>query len=170
MVRTLLITLAVALPLAAAAPARASVALEPGELPPVPPTEVFPVLGKVHYGGFANRFGGGRGHQGHDVFARCGTPLVAADAGRVIEADYHGAAGNFVIVRTDAGRSHVYMHLHAPARVKAGELVGAGETLGSVGQSGNAWDCHLHFEIWTAPGWYRGGHPIDPLPFLRALP
>jgi hypothetical protein len=39
---------------------------------------------------------------------------------------------------------------------------------GGGGDTGDADGCHLHFEIWTAPGWYTGGHPIDPLPFLEA--
>jgi murein DD-endopeptidase MepM/ murein hydrolase activator NlpD len=145
--------------------ALASVAAEPL----VEPELVFPVLGKVSYGGFANRFGGGRGHDGHDVFADCGTPLVAAAAGKVTGAKYHGAAGNYVVIRTESGREHFYAHLRLPAAVEVGERVDAGDRLGSVGDSGNAWDCHLHFEVWTAPGWYRGGHAIDPLPFLRSL-
>lgn len=137
---------------------------------PVPVLAVaFPVVGDVHYGGFANRFGGGRAHQGHDVFADCGTPLVAAAAGRVRDAKYHGSAGNYVVIHTEDGRDHFYAHLRRPAAVQAGERVEAGQRLGSVGDSGNAWDCHLHFEVWTAPGWYRGGRPVDPLPFLRSL-
>ena len=146
--------------------ALASVANEPL----VEPELVYPVVGKVSYGGFANRFGGGRGHDGHDVFADCGTPLVAAAAGRVVDAKYHGAAGHYVVIETEQGRHHFYAHLVREARVDVGDRVQAGDRLGAVGDSGNAWDCHLHFEIWTAPGWYRGGHAIDPLPFLKSLP
>jgi murein DD-endopeptidase MepM/ murein hydrolase activator NlpD len=149
-----------------APPASATVAPEPL----VEPELVYPVLGKVSYGGFANRFGGGRGHQGHDVFADCGTPLVAAAPGRVVDAKFQASAGNYVVIATGSGRHHFYAHLVRPAAVDVGDRVEAGDRLGSVGQSGNAWDCHLHFEVWTAPGWYRGGHPIDPLPFLKSLP
>jgi murein DD-endopeptidase MepM/ murein hydrolase activator NlpD len=60
------------------------------------------------------------------------------------------------------------MHLQSVA-VHAGERVSAGERLGAVGQTGDATTCHLHFERWTAPGWYRGGSPVDPLPLLRRL-
>jgi murein DD-endopeptidase MepM/ murein hydrolase activator NlpD len=37
-----------------------------------------------------------------------------------------------------------------------------------VGRTGDATACHLHFEEWTAPGWYTGGSPFDPLADLRA--
>ena len=42
-----------------------------------------------------------------------------------------------------------------------------GQPLGFVGDTGSASACHLHFEIWTEPGWYNGGSPVDPLPILR---
>lgn len=159
--------IAIATLFALAPPVSASVAIDP--LVPVL-ERAYPVLGEVSYGGFANRFGGGRGHDGHDVFADCGTPLVAATPGRVVDAKYHGAAGHYVVIETEGGRHHFYAHLRRPAAVDSGDRVEAGQRLGSVGDSGNAWDCHLHFEIWTAPGWYRGGRPIDPLPFLKSLP
>lgn len=165
--------LACAAVLAAAPAASAREALEAAEPyplePAAEPAAVFPIDARVHFGGHATRFGGGRGHQGQDVFADCGTPLAAVAGGRVLDARFHGSAGHYVVVRTEGGRSHVYAHLRAPAHVKAGEAVEAGERLGSVGDTGNAWDCHLHFEVWTAPGWYRGGRPIDPLPLLRRL-
>jgi murein DD-endopeptidase MepM/ murein hydrolase activator NlpD len=166
MLRTIVLALLCALTFTP--PALAAVAAE--SAPEPEPELAFPVVGKVSYGGFANRFGGGRGHDGHDVFADCGTPLVAAAPGEVMDAKYHGSAGNYVVIRTESGRDHFYAHLRLPAAVEVGEKVDAGERLGSVGDSGNAWDCHLHFEIWTAPGWYRGGRAIDPLPFLRSLP
>jgi murein DD-endopeptidase MepM/ murein hydrolase activator NlpD len=164
------IVIALTLGLLAAAPAHAIEALEPGSVPvTVEPGEVFPVAGAVEFGTGAAAFGGGRGHKGQDVFADCGTPALAARAGRVVDARYEGAAGNYAVIAADDGRSHVYMHLRSPARVVAGDAVDAGERIGAVGDTGDAWDCHLHFEVWTAPGWFRGGHPIDPLRYLRAL-
>ncbi len=42
-----------------------------------------------------------------------------------------------------------------------------GQRIGTVGDSGNARGCHLHFELWNQPGWYSGGKAFDPLPSLR---
>jgi murein DD-endopeptidase MepM/ murein hydrolase activator NlpD len=132
---------------------------------------MFPVRGRHDYGGAGARFGAGRGgrsHQGHDVFASCGTPLVAARAGKVVYAGFHRLAGYYLVVEgRGSGQDYVYMHLRGPALVKSGESVYTGQQVGEVGDSGNAHGCHLHFELWSAPGWYRGGRPSDPLPELR---
>jgi murein DD-endopeptidase MepM/ murein hydrolase activator NlpD len=128
----------------------------------------FPIRGRHDYGEFAATFGGGRGHQGQDVFAECGTPVVAARAGQVQLNGYHGAAGNYVVIDGDGtGVDYVYMHLREAAVVEEGERVRTGEPIGRVGATGRATGCHLHFEMWTAPGWYSGGAPVDPLPELR---
>jgi murein DD-endopeptidase MepM/ murein hydrolase activator NlpD len=58
------------------------------------------------------------------------------------------------------------MHLRSPALVNEGERVRTGQLIGYVGRTGSASACHLHFEMWTAPGWYDGGHAFDPLPSL----
>jgi murein DD-endopeptidase MepM/ murein hydrolase activator NlpD len=60
------------------------------------------------------------------------------------------------------------MHLYAPTPFARGDRVYTGQQIGAVGQSGNARGCHLHFEMWGAPGWYEGGRPFDPLPSLMA--
>ena len=128
---------------------------------------VFPIQGAHAYGeSGSNRFGSGRGHQGQDVFADCGTPLVAAEEGTVERAGFEGAMGNHVVVELAGGASHVYMHLAGPPRVQAGDAVSTGQALGAIGETGRATGCHLHFEIWNAPGWTRGT-PVDPLSELR---
>jgi murein DD-endopeptidase MepM/ murein hydrolase activator NlpD len=131
---------------------------------------VFPIRGGHDLGRTAtNGFGGGRGHNGQDMFAACGTPVVAARAGRVREVAYNGAAGNHVVISSSVtGFDYVYMHLNARPLVHEGDRVDTRQPLGEVGQTGNAWGCHLHFELWKAPGWYAGGQVIDPFGHLRA--
>jgi murein DD-endopeptidase MepM/ murein hydrolase activator NlpD len=129
----------------------------------------FPILGPVRFGTGVAGFGGGRGHQGEDTFAACGTPLVAAHGGTVEYAGYHARAGNYLVINNDGvGTGYAYMHLRDVSMVRTGDRVRTGQPIGFVGQSGAASGCHLHFEIWTAPGWYKGGSPIDPLPTLRS--
>ena len=130
---------------------------------------LFPIRGRHNLGYTdTNNFGGGRGHKGQDMFARCGTRLAAARGGRVEYAGYHSAAGYYVVVdgaETDV--DYVYMHMLEPALVETGQRVFTGQKLGEVGETGRATGCHLHFELWSAPGWYKGGEAFDPLPSLR---
>ncbi|MEJ7797525.1 MAG: M23 family metallopeptidase [Solirubrobacteraceae bacterium] len=147
----------------------ASAAALSAQLPPVVPAGegVFPVRGKYDLGTEINRFGGGRGHKGQDVFAACGTPIVSARSGTVSFAKFQERAGNYVVITADDGTSQAYMHMLAPAIVQRPQRVTAGQPIGQIGQTGRATGCHLHFELWTAPGWYQGGQPIDPLPELQ---
>jgi murein DD-endopeptidase MepM/ murein hydrolase activator NlpD len=132
----------------------------------------FPIRGRHDYGGGGARFGAGRGgrsHQGHDVFARCGTRMVAARGGVVKFRGYHRAAGNYMVIDgAGTGYDYAYMHLAEPTPFEKGEVVYTGQRIGAVGETGNARGCHLHFEIWGAPGWYDGGRPVNPLPALQA--
>jgi murein DD-endopeptidase MepM/ murein hydrolase activator NlpD len=132
---------------------------------------VFPVRGAHNYGQGAARFGAGRAghsHEGQDVLAQCGTPVVAARGGIVKMKATHAAAGNYVVVSdASTGQDHAYMHFRAPALVDRGDTVETGQLIGYVGDTGSASACHLHFEIWTAPGWYEGGRAIDPLATLK---
>lgn len=145
---------------AAAKPALAAVAVAPDE-------GTFPVRGKYGFGTEINRFGGGRGHEGQDIFASCGAPLVSARSGTVTFAKFQDRAGNYAVITADDGTSQAYMHMLAPAAVQRGQRVTAGQPIGQVGQTGRADGCHLHFELWTAPGWYQGGQAVDPLPELQ---
>jgi murein DD-endopeptidase MepM/ murein hydrolase activator NlpD len=147
-------------------------------LPPLPSgllsskSHVFPIRGAHDYGSGGAGFGSGRAghsHQGHDVFARCGTPLVAARGGKVQVSSYHPAGGNYVVIDGDGtGADYVYMHLAQRSPFRKGDKVVTGQRIGSVGDTGNARGCHLHFELWTAPGYYEGGRPVDPLRALKA--
>ncbi len=132
---------------------------------------VFPIRGRHDLGQSpTNSFGGGgtRTHKGQDMFASCGTRLAAARGGRVQFAGYHQAAGNYLVIDgAGTGIDYVYMHLLEPALVKTGDRVFTGQKVGEVGETGRATGCHLHFELWSSPGWYEGGSAFDPLPSLE---
>ena len=131
---------------------------------------VFPIQGTWKWGEDGAHFGDRGGeHKGEDVFADCGTPLAAAEGGKVVFAGSQESAGNYLVVRgSQTGEDQVYMHLQSAPSVAKGDDVQAGQRVGSVGRSGNATACHLHFEIWTKPGWYEGGSARDPRPDLEA--
>ncbi|MCB0827456.1 MAG: peptidoglycan DD-metalloendopeptidase family protein [Solirubrobacterales bacterium] len=127
----------------------------------------FPLRGPHSYG---DGIGAGRGHQGVDLLADCGTPIVAARGGTVYYNDYQaGGAGNYLVInlRGAGKRSQVYMHMPVRSRFKVGQKVKTGQRIGSVGTTGRSTACHLHFEQWTGPGWYQGGTFMDPLGALK---
>jgi murein DD-endopeptidase MepM/ murein hydrolase activator NlpD len=131
---------------------------------------VFPVRGPHSFGTAENRFGAprdGHTHQGQDILASSGTPLVAACSGRVTTVGSGGAAGNYLVIAADDNTDMAYMHLLSRPAVSEGSRVSAGQFVGRVGQTGDATTPHLHFELWT-PHWWAGGHAFDPLPRLRA--
>ena len=126
----------------------------------------FPVDGAHRYG---DGFGDRGGHRGQDVMADCGTPLRAVKDVTVRRAATEAAAGRYIVLHDgDSGEDYVYMHM-STAAVSVGDSVSAGGNVGEVGQTGDATACHLHFEEWTAPGWYAGGRAKDPLSLLRSL-
>ena len=128
----------------------------------------FPVRGSHWARGWLGLFGaprsGNRLHEGYDVMTRCGTPLAAARAGRVISRGYDSELyGNYLrILGARERRSYFYAHMKKPALPGLGERVVTGETVGRVGVTGNATGtgCHLHFEIRDR------GREIDPWPDL----
>jgi murein DD-endopeptidase MepM/ murein hydrolase activator NlpD len=133
---------------------------------------VFPVRGKHNFGQSGARFGAGRAghsHEGQDVMAACGTPLIAARGGTVKAKKFQSNAGYYLVIDgAGTGTDYGYMHMAAPSAYSVGDRVYTGDQLGVVGDTGDATACHLHFEEWNAPGWYSGGHPFDPLADLRA--
>ncbi len=134
-------------------------------------THFFPVRGRHDYGDSADRFGAtrsGHTHQGQDVLSPCGTKLAAAQGGTVVYSGSQSAAGNYLVIHGLDGTDNAYMHMAQPSAFSEGDKVFTGEQIGVVGDTGDATACHLHFEIWTSPGWYNGGHVIDPLPSLQS--
>ena len=131
---------------------------------------VFPIRATHGYGGASARFGAprdGHTHQGQDVFASCRAPLVAPRAGRVYYRGYQAAAGHYLVLEMQHSPFEaVFMHLAEQAPYGRGARVATGQRIGLVGESGNAQGCHLHFELWRNPGWYKGGSPFDPLSVL----
>ena len=142
--------------------------------PPVTASSgVFPVQGSYSLGGEGARFGAGRTghiHQGQDILAASGTPVVAPRAGFVSwRAFQKGGAGHYLVLRGDDLRDYVFMHLlDGSIVVEKGQAVAAGEQIGAVGATGRAEGPHLHFEIWPDGWWADGSNPIDPLPDLLA--
>lgn len=141
----------------------------PGSPTPAPsgPSQVHPIPSAHTYGDGFGAARSGRRHQGVDMFSPCGTQLVAVMNGRIVFSSYHGAAGHYLVLRNKKiKRDYVYMHLRKRGLPK-GTKVTVGQWIGSMGDSGNASGCHLHFEIWKGK-WYRGGYPLNPLPSLQA--
>jgi murein DD-endopeptidase MepM/ murein hydrolase activator NlpD len=130
---------------------------------------VFPAPGMHGVRGAIGEFhaprSGGRIHEGFDVTAACGARLVAVRNGRVLRRGFDPVLyGNYLLIHGEGERrSYFYAHLSRPAAVRRGQRVREGETVGLVGETGNAagTGCHLHFEI------HVRGVPIDPEPSLR---
>ena len=85
-------------------------------------------------------------HQGVDLSANSGTPIVASRGGTVTVATYSNSAGYYVTINHGDGYSSIYMHM-SNFIVSAGQKVNQGQTIGYVGKSGVASGYHLHFGI-----------------------
>jgi murein DD-endopeptidase MepM/ murein hydrolase activator NlpD len=118
-----------------------------------------PVPGGVS-SGFGMRFhpilNYSRMHQGVDLRATYGTPIVAVSDGRVEFAGWHGGHGNSVALNHGGGLQTLYGHMSRIA-VRSGESVHRGEVIGYVGSTGLSTGPHLHFEV------HRNGVPVNPL-------
>ncbi|WP_185146964.1 M23 family metallopeptidase [Chryseobacterium echinoideorum] len=131
------------------------------------PSLDFPVSGKgnkdVQSFWGASRDGGGRSHEGIDIFARKGTPVTAVISGTVTRTGNQGLGGKQVWIR-DSEMNYSYYYAHLDSIIaNNGQRVKAGDTLGLVGSTGNAAGGapHLHFGIYTSGG------AIDPYPFVK---
>jgi len=134
------------------------------------PSLDFPVSGKdsraVQSFFGASRDGGRRSHKGIDIFAPRGTPVLAIADGIVSRRTNSGRGGKVVWLSSPQKRFNLYYaHLDSQA-VKPGQRVQVGDTLGFVGNTGNARTTppHLHFGIYKF-----GRSAVDPFPFVHAL-
>jgi murein DD-endopeptidase MepM/ murein hydrolase activator NlpD len=141
--------------------------------PPPPPSDggVFPVAGPHSYGDGIGVARKGHAHQGQDIIAAQGTPVVAPVAGTVLYTDYQAAAaGYYVVEQATDGRAFFFAHCQKGSfAVAPAEPVSAGQRVCLVGHSGDASGPHLHFEIWLG-GWRvdKNSHFIDPLATLKS--
>jgi len=106
---------------------------------------------------------GDRMHQGVDIFAARGTPVVSATRGLVARIGENSLGGTVVWVLGPGGDRHYYAHLNSVADIKTGQRLLPGDLLGTVGTTGNARSTppHLHYGIYR-----RGGGAINPFPLL----
>ncbi|MBD1372109.1 M23 family metallopeptidase [Hazenella sp. IB182357] len=119
----------------------------------------WPVSGQI-----TSNFGwrNGRQHKGIDVWssAKAKAVIYAADGGVVTKAGYSGAYGNLVVIDHGNGWQTYYAHL-SRLNVSKGQSVSVGQSLGNMGQTGNATGYHLHFEV------RKNGNAINPLSVLK---
>jgi len=113
---------------------------------------------------FASSRNGGRLHQGVDLLAEIGTPVLAARSGIVLRAQYNKGMGNFIIIKHPGNLVTIYGHL-CEIYVRPRHFVRQGEVIGAVGKTGNAnysgIQPHLHFEV------RQNGAAQDPLEYLQ---
>lgn len=108
--------------------------------------------------------GQGRKHEGIDIFAKRGTPVMSTTSGIVLDVGINQLGGQVVWVLGPKLSRHYYAHLDAyAADVQTGDWVEAGEVLGYVGNSGNARNTppHLHYGVYL-----RGQGAVNPYPYL----
>ncbi len=112
-------------------------------------------------GTFTSPFGmrWGRLHAGIDISAPTGTPIRAADSGRVAIAGSVGGYGNYTCIQHGGGLSTCYGH-QSSIGTSVGASVSQGQVIGAVGNTGNSTGPHLHFEVRV------GGSPVNPMGYL----
>jgi murein DD-endopeptidase MepM/ murein hydrolase activator NlpD len=98
-------------------------------------------------------------HEGIDIGAGSGSPIVAVAAGTVISAGWMGGYGNLIVIDHGGGVATAYAHQSSFA-VGFGQSVGQGQVIGYVGCTGHCFGPHLHFEVRV------NGGAVDPLGYL----
>lgn len=131
------------------------------------PSLGFPVSGTYHprIGSFwgDSRDAGARSHEGLDIFGAFRTPVIAAADGVATSVTLNRLGGKVVFMRP-SGKDYALYYAHLDSQlVQQGQRVKTGDTLGLMGNTGNAKNTptHLHFGI------YAFGGAVDPLPFIQ---
>ena len=102
-------------------------------------------------------------HEGIDLSGGCGTAIYAAAAGTVTVAGSHWGYGNAVVIDHGGNVETLYGHMPWGGRfVNVGDRVSAGQRIGSEGNTGQSFGCHLHLEV------FINGVQVDPAPFFAA--
>jgi murein DD-endopeptidase MepM/ murein hydrolase activator NlpD len=117
---------------------------------------IWPANGAVS-SSFGQRWG--RLHAGIDIPLSVGTPLRAADGGRVAIAGWTGGYGNYTCIQHNGSLSTCYAH-QSSIGVSVGQNVSQGQVIGMSGNTGNSTGPHLHFEVRI------NGSPVDPMGYL----
>ena len=118
---------------------------------------------------------GGRVHRALDILAPRGTPVLAADSGKILRMRTNALGGNTIYAADPLGRVvYYYAHLDAyQPGLSDGAPIARGDTLGYVGTTGNAPKDtpHLHFQVMRMPadGKYWDGEPINPFPLFLLM-
>lgn len=119
-----------------------------------------PVPGRIRsgLGGRADPIDGGRSqHNGIDIAAPQGTPIIVQAGGTVVANDFQsGGAGNYVVVDHGNGLQSKYFHMSGRSPLQVGTRVEEGQALGAVGSTGRSTGPHLHYELW------KDGVVVDP--------
>lgn len=99
-------------------------------------------------------------HQGIDLAAPAGTPVISPAAGKIISVDYNEQTGHMLAIEHGDGIKTIYTHLKE-IYVKEGDTVRQGDRIAAAGNSGISTGPHLHFEI------HVNGKPVDPFTIIR---
>lgn len=108
-------------------------------------------------------------HTGIDLanYGDTSTPVYAAQAGIVIRAGWHSAYGNHVMITHNVNGqvlTTVYAHMHSAPYVSVGQQVSRGTQLGTMGNTGNSFGAHLHFEVYE--GYYNYPYAVNPRKYV----